>query len=117
MADFDSGRTCAAIKAQETEPQSGESFTPISAFSGQQVVRKPRERVNADQEVWIKQQVLTAIRTARAVERACRVRADQPILDCAIDGIANGAAVEIIHTLDMEPEYTNLRKYLPGVLE
>jgi hypothetical protein len=45
------------------------------------------------------------------------VRADQPVLDCAIDGIANGAAIEIIHSLDMEPEYTNLRKYLPGVLE
>ena len=103
---------CETIKKQEIEP------TCDNASAGQQQnFRKPRERVNADQEVWIKQQVLTAIRTARAVERACRVRADQPILDCAIDGIANGAAIEIIHTLDMEPEYTNLRKYLPGVLE
>jgi hypothetical protein len=85
--------------------------------AGQQRCCTQRAKVNADQEVWIKQQVLTAIRAARAVEKACWVRADQPVLDCAIDGIANGAAIEIIHSLDMEPEYTNLRKYLPGVLE
>ncbi len=31
-------------------------------------------------------------------------------MDCAIDGLVNGAAVEIIHTLGLEPSYENLFK-------
>ena len=69
--------------------------------------------VGPDQEVWIKNQILTAISAAILVGQARRVRADMPIVSSAIDGIANGAAVEIIHTLDMEPGYVNLRKVKP----
>ena len=67
-------------------------------------------------------EVAKRLREALDIERVTRkfydeFRAQHVAFIELIDGIANGAAREIIHTLDMEPEYTNLRKYLPGVLE
>lgn len=53
---------------------------------------------------------MTAIRMAGSVKAARAVRADDDLLQCALDGIANGAAVEIIRTLGMEPEFVNLRR-------
>ena len=71
--------------------------------------------VTVDQEVWVKNQVMAAIRMARRVESSRRVGADNPALACAIDGIANGAAVEIVHILGKKNIYTNLQE--PPVME
>lgn len=68
----------------------------------------PRPVVNCDNEVWIKEIVLTAMRMAVSIHTTNRGRA--PLVQCGFDGIANGAAVEIIHTLGMEPEYINLTR-------
>ena len=86
-------------------------------FAGQQNARPDRKVVNPDQEAWVKQTVLSAIRAAYWVEKAKRVRADQPITDCAIEGIVNGAVVEIIHSLDLEPGYVNLQRPKAYLLE
>lgn len=71
---------------------------------------EPRKLVGCDQESWIKSRIQTAIRMALAVKREHHVRADDDLMDGALDGIANGTAVEIIHILGMEPEWINLRR-------
>ncbi len=58
----------------------------------------------------VKARIKTAVRAALFLSWAQEVRADQDIVMCGIDGIANGAAVEIIRTLGMDPSYVNLRK-------
>ena len=63
-------------------------------------------------ESWVKARIKTVVRAALLLSRAQEVRADQDIVICGIDGIANGAAVEIIRTLGMDPSYVNLRKPL-----
>ena len=63
-------------------------------------------------ESWVKARIKTAVRAALFLSWAQEVRADQDIVMCGIDGIANGAAVEIIRTLGMDPSYVNLRKPL-----
>jgi hypothetical protein len=70
----------------------------------------PPPKVSADQESWVKARIKTVVRAALLLSRAQEVRADQDIVICGIDGIANGAAVEIIRTLGMDPSYVNLRK-------
>jgi hypothetical protein len=66
--------------------------------------------VNCDREAWVKARLRTDIRMASAVHYAKRTGADTDLLESAWDGIVNGAAVEIIHTLDLEPAYVNLRR-------
>jgi len=58
----------------------------------------------------VKDRIMTAIRMAASVRREAGVRADDAALQSALDGIANGTAVEIIRTLGMEPEFVNLRR-------
>ena len=77
---------------------------------GQAGAYTPPPKVSIDQEVWVKAQVKTAIRAALFLSWAQQVQADQGTIMCGIDGIANGAAVEIIRTLGMEPPFVNLRK-------
>jgi hypothetical protein len=69
-----------------------------------------RATASCDQEVWVRERILTAIRMALAINAQLGVRADENISVSAIDGIANGAAVEIIRILNLEPEFTNLRR-------
>lgn len=68
-----------------------------------------RPKANCDQEVWVKERIKTAIKMAAAVKNCGVVGADEPLISSAIEGIINGAAVEIIRTLGMQPEFTNLR--------
>lgn len=70
----------------------------------------PRPTVDRDRECWVQANIRTAIRMALAVKEQKCTRADQDVFECALDGIVNGAAVEIIHILGMEPEWVNLRK-------
>jgi len=70
----------------------------------------PPPKAGADQEAWVKDRIRTAITAAIFLERAQKVRADQDIIMCGIEGIVNGAAVEIIRTLGMDPSYTNLKR-------
>lgn len=69
----------------------------------------PRPVVDCDREAGVKDRIAGAIALALAVVRTQRVRADEHAVACALDGIANGAAVEIIHTLGMQPGFVNLR--------
>lgn len=68
-----------------------------------------RPKATCDQEVWVKDRIKTAIEMALAVKKCARVGADEPLLTSATEGIVNGAAVEIIRTLGMQPEFKNLR--------
>jgi hypothetical protein len=70
---------------------------------------KPRV-INADQEVWVRDRILTAMRMALALQAQKGVRADDVLLQSGLRGIAEGAAVEVIHTLDLELGYVNLHK-------
>ena len=72
--------------------------------------RSPRPVVGPDQEVWIRNQVLLAMRMAIALQEAVQVRADQEAFEHGMAGVAEGTAIEIIHTLDMEPSFLNLRR-------
>jgi hypothetical protein len=66
--------------------------------------------VGPDQECWVKARVRTAMRAALLINKSASVRADEDIVLCALEGVANGAAVEIIRTLGMEPGFVNLRR-------
>ncbi len=89
----------------KTTQENSEAGAGLAAATGSALLR---QTVNCDRECWVKDRILTAMRMALAVKREQRVRADDDLTDCALEGIANGAAVEIIHTLGMEPEYVNL---------
>lgn len=58
------------------------------------VLQKPV--AGPDLEVWVRNQVRTAIRMAIAIDQALWVRADETARDAGINGIANGAAIEIL---------------------
>ena len=70
----------------------------------------PRRVVSVDQEAWVAARIRAAIRMAIALSKEAYVGADGPLFRQAIVGLADGAAVEIIHTLDLEPGYVNLPK-------
>lgn len=67
-----------------------------------------RRIANCDMECWVKDRIRTAISMSLSVLRHRAVQADAPLSSGAIEGIINGAAVEIIRTLGMEPEFVNL---------
>ncbi len=68
----------------------------------------PRAIANCDQEAWVKDRIETAIRMALSLR--VHVRAEQGMMESALEGIVNGTAVEVIRTLGMEPEFANLRR-------
>jgi len=74
----------------------------------------PRPVTNAEQEAWLCARLRSTIRMAIGLRNAQKVAADNLLLECAMDGIVNGAAVEIIRTMGMEPSYTNV--YRPASL-
>lgn len=71
---------------------------------------RERPLVNPDQESWVVDRILTAMRMALRSRDAKWVDADENILWSAMEGIANGAAIEIIDTLGMRTEFVNLRR-------
>jgi hypothetical protein len=73
------------------------------------IIEEDTKTVGPDQESWVKQRIETAIQMGIAAYRATHVRADAPALSSAINGIANGVAVEVIRTLGLKPGYVNLR--------
>jgi len=79
-------------------------------MTGHEEVNWVPRLANPDQEVWVKQRILTAIHMALAVRRERRVQADGAIYANAIDGIAEGAAIEVIQTLGLKPGFVNLKR-------
>ena len=73
------------------------------------MTRKPREKVGADQECWIKDRIRDAIRMALVLERSKGVRANEHAYNMALNGIIEGQSIEVIHVLGFEPAYVNLR--------
>ena len=70
----------------------------------------PRPTANCDQEAWLIDRLETVVRMALRLGSEKHVRADEHLLEGALDGLINGAAVEVIQTLGMEPEFVNLRR-------
>ena len=71
--------------------------------------QKPKQTVNCDQECWVKDRLRDTIRMAIALRENKGVRANEHGYNMAINGLIEGQAIEIIKTLGLEPEYTNLR--------
>jgi hypothetical protein len=65
--------------------------------------------VTCDEEVWIQDRILTAVRQIKALERAKHVGADERSTDDGIEGVVNGTAIEIINHLGLQTEGENLR--------
>jgi hypothetical protein len=86
------------------------AFKPTIADRFQASAACERPTANCDVESSVKARIMTAIRAANFVGLAKRVGADEHIINCAIEGIANGAAVEILRDLGFELEFVNLRK-------
>lgn len=61
-----------------------------------------------DQEVWVVETIRTAMRMAVALHQETRVSAHNGLRDYGYLGIANGAAVEIMHTLGHPPSFRNI---------
>jgi hypothetical protein len=68
-----------------------------------------RPVANCDQEAWVQDRILTAMKMAISLHKERRVGADLHALDYGLRGIAEGTAIEVIRTLGMEPEGVNLR--------
>jgi hypothetical protein len=56
----------------------------------------------ADNEVWVRNQILTAMRMAVALKEEIRVTADTSSFEHGLRGIAEGAAIEILGTLGFD---------------
>ena len=69
---------------------------------------RPRQ-ATCDEESGVKSRILTAIRMAISIDKETRVRADNYLKIHALDGLAEGAAIEIIQELGLDPEWTNLK--------
>jgi len=72
--------------------------------------QKPRQKVNADQECWVKDRIRDAIRMAIALEKNKGVQANVHAHNMALAGIIEGQTIEIIQILGLDPKYTNLRR-------
>ncbi len=70
--------------------------------------------VGPDQEDMVRSRIETAIRMGIAAYRATCVRADSLALSSAINGIANGTAVEVLQALGLKLGYVNLRPVRNG---
>jgi hypothetical protein len=68
-----------------------------------------REKINCDAECWIQDRILKAIELSIALHDRKGVHANEYMVNDAISGIVNGCAVEIVRTLGLEPEFTNLK--------
>lgn len=68
-----------------------------------------RAKVGCDQEVWLRDRILTAMSMAVALRRFRRVEADTPALNSGMVGIAEGTVIEIIGMLGMDCDFVNIR--------
>lgn len=69
-----------------------------------------RPVVNCDQEAWLLARLRTLVRMATVLQQERRVVADNLLQKYGFEGILQGTAIEIIHSLGLEPGYVNLRK-------
>lgn len=78
----------------------------------------PRPEVGPDREVWVRDQVMTAMRMALALAAAQNVRADRSALECGLRGVAEGASIEILGQLGFDlHKLMNLRRvHAPDIL-
>lgn len=60
-----------------------------------------------DQEAWITDVIKKVIITGICLKEN---KLDSKVFDSTLDGLINGAALRIMDILNIQPEYTNLRK-------
>jgi hypothetical protein len=77
---------------------------------GQGNTADPLPEAGPDREVWVRNQIFTAMRMALAVKFSVECGADETAFLGAIDGIANGVTVEILQTLGFSRDFINLRR-------
>lgn len=65
------------------------------------------KKANCDQEAWVKRTIFKALLMAVSISRISNTG---QIYLGALDGIAEGAAIEVIRDLGMEPEFANLKR-------
>jgi len=71
----------------------------------------PQPIAGADREVWVRNQVLTAMEMALALRKQRQVRADEDAFQGGLHGVAEGAAIEILRTLGFSTHnLVNLRR-------
>ena len=77
-----------------------------------QTQQPPARRLLArqDQEELVVQRIRSAIRMGIMMRDAQKQASDNVLLECALDGVVNGAAVEIIRSLNMEPCYQSITR-------
>ena len=67
--------------------------------SQQQANNSVEAQAGADREVWVRNQVLVAMRMALALNHAKSVRADEDAFEGGLLGVAEGASIEILRIL------------------
>ncbi len=103
------GKECSHVVCGQTKDEKCRDLKKDEPFVISAVIREAIEKVGCDQEIMVRSRIETGIRMGIAAYRATRVRADAPAMASAINGIANGVAVEVIQTLGLQPSYANLR--------
>lgn len=71
---------------------------------------RPRRTATCDEECWVRDRILTAIKAGIALRGKMNVRADEPIERYGLMGLAEGCAVEVLHSLGMGLEHINIKK-------
>ena len=96
-------------KSNQSNQSNQSKKSEVIAAMTEQMQANKREKVSCDQECWVKDRIRDAIRMATALRVNKGVRANEHAYNMALNGIIEGQAIEIIKTLGLEPEYTNLR--------
>ncbi len=76
---------------------------------------QPKFMAGPDQEAWVKDRIRDAINMAMAIRENSGPRANEFALRYGVEGVIEGTAIEIIRTLDGQPEFVNLRNPFDGI--
>jgi hypothetical protein len=72
---------------------------------------EPRPEAGPDREVWVRDQIMTAMRMALSLKSEVRVRAEAGAFEHGMRGIAEGATIEILGQLGFDlHKLVNLRR-------
>lgn len=101
------------LEKQKGKPAGSGKFAKSDkgAIEQQANTRPARPEAGPDNEVWVRDRVMTAMRMVLALATLVGVGADEPAFEHAFRGIAEGTSIEILGTLgfDIDKLY-NLRR-------
>lgn len=72
--------------------------------------RPPSRQLTPDQEAMLSARLRSLLRMGITLRQTQKTGMDNVLLECAMDGLINGAAIEIARAMGLEPCFTNLER-------